>query len=269
MSCSMSCSLRLLRQVGPLAARSLSHADDFVERKDIPPELQGQWETDRLKKAKRKNERELARLEAALDPLVTKKDGKKSRKAMITAARLDPSIQIPPRTLDMDSVERQIRQFHADKDRNYMALPACDKSSRMKIHHLAALFWLKTKSKTGVLGRYTTLSKMGYSGKKINEREVARLKEEFKYSAEYDVSEDDWEDMGKGKGRDRGKGKGKGKGKEKGKGKLKKEKALPGRLGTKEGDVVGHVSAWCFNGSDSPEPRLTHDLFFPFRLPRR
>ena len=216
-----------------------------------------QWEKDRLKKAKRKSERELARLEAALDPLVTRKGGKKSKKAMIAAAKLDPSIAIPARSLDMDWVEQQIRRFLADQDKQDMTFPACDKGTRKKLHHLAPLFGLKSKSKDGALGRYTTLIKKKRSGKNIDEREVARMMKEFEFSASYDVSDNDLDVGGKSKGKSKAKGKGKDKGKSKdkdkgkGKGKLR-EKDQPGHLRTKEGDVVGHVRGWPFIGSGSP-----------------
>lgn len=245
----------------------LSRTDDLVERKDLPPELQEQWEKDRLKKAKRKSERELARLEAALDPLATKKGGK-SRKATAAAARLGPSIEVPRQVVDMDLVQQKIREFLADEARREMVMPACDKGTRMKIHHLATLFELSSKSKDDALGRrYTTLFKTNRSGKRINEREVAKLMEEFEYSALYDRSDDDLGGKGKGKrkgkGKDKGKDKGKGREKEKGKGKLKllKKKDHAGHLRTKEGDVVGHVRARPFIGSDSPVFRLTSTLF--------
>ena len=235
---SMSRSLRFLRQVGSSPGRIvLSRTDGSVERKDLPAELQEQWEKDRLKKAKRKNEREFARLEAALDPLVTKKGGKKSKKAMIAAARLDPSIEIPYRIVDMVSVEQQIRRFLANKDKKDMALPACDKGTRKKIHNLAALFGLMSKSKGGGIGRYTILTKVKDSGKNVDERKVARMMKGFKYRASYDVSDDDWGCGGMGKGKHKGKGKGKGKDK------LMKGRDQSGHLNTKEGDVVGHVSA--------------------------
>ena len=246
--------------------------DTPVERKDLPPELQEQWEKDRLKKAKRKSERELARLEAAVDPLVTKTGGKKSKKAMIAAAKLDPSIEIPHRIVDMVSVEQQIRRFLANKEKNDMALPACGRSTRKKIHNLAALFNLKSKSEDGALGRYTTLFKTKHSGKNIDEQKVARMIEGFKHRALYDVSDDDWDDRGKGKGKGKSKGKGKDKGKNKGKDKGKsKDKDQSGHLRTKEGDVVGHVSARCFIEPGSPGPSLTLGLFFLFffRLPQR
>jgi hypothetical protein len=159
---------------------------------------------------------------------------------MIAAERLKPSIEIPHRIADMVSVEKQLRRFLADKDKKHMALPACDKSMRKKIHILAALFGLKSKSKDGALGRYTTLHKKNYSGDNVDERGVARAMEAFKYRTSFDVSDDDFDDIWMGR---KGKGKGKGKGKVKGRGKFK-EKGENGGLKTKEGDVVGHVGAF-------------------------
>lgn len=202
-------------------------------RKDIPAELQDQWEKDRLKKAKKKREREIARLEAALDPLVTKKGGKKSKKAMIAAAKLDPSIEIPHRIVDMDTIEEQIRRFLADKGKQNMALPACDKITRKGIHNLAALFGLGSKSKDAAQGRYTTLFKKKHSGEDIDERKVARMMKGFKFRASHDVIEDVWDDMFKAKSKGKGRGKGKGK---------LKEKGNSGHLKTREGDVVGHAA---------------------------
>lgn len=153
---------------------------------------------------------------------------------MITAARLDPSIEIPHQMVDIVTVEQRIRSFLADKNKNDMAFPACDNRTRKKIHILAALFTLKSKSKGGGLGRYVTLFKKKDSGKNVDEREVARVMEGFKYRSWYEVSDDDLDDIWKGKTKGRGKGKGKGKGK-------LKEKGEEGRLKTREGDVVGHV----------------------------
>ena len=214
-----------------------SSVDDFIERDDLPTELQEQWEKDRLKKAKYKREREIARLSAALDPLITKKGGKKSKKAMLAAARLDPSILISHRIVDMVSVERQIRRFLADNDRRDMALPACNKSTRKKIHTLAALFGLGSRSDGRASKRYTTLFKKSQSGKNIDEGKVARLMKGYQYRASYDVSDDEWDDTRKKKGKGKGKGKGKARFKEKGGSE---------HLSTREGDVVGNVRARLF-----------------------
>ena len=133
-------------------------------------------------------------------------------------------IEIPHRILDLVSVELHIRHFLANKDQRDMTLPACDEITREKIHNLAGLFGLKSKSKKGALGRYTTLIKTIHSGKNINEQEVARIMKWF----------------GKGKS---------------------KEGNRSGRLKTKEGDVVGDVRASWFIGPGSPGYRLTNGLF--------
>jgi len=113
----------------------------------------------------------------------------------------------------MVSFEQQIQRFLANKDKKDMELPACDKSTRKRIHNPAVLFGFVSKSKGGGIGRYTTLTKAKDSGKNVDEREVAMMMTGFKYRASYDVSDDDWGDGGMGKGKHKGKGKGKGKGK--------------------------------------------------------
>jgi hypothetical protein len=161
---------------------------------------------------------------------------------MITAARLDPSIEIPHRVVDIVTVEQQIRRFLADENKKDMALPACGKITRKEIHILAAQFGLGSESKDGASGRYTTLLKKKHSGEDVDERKVGSLMKKFKRRALYSVSDDDWDDQWKGKGNGKGKGKGKGGSGGKGGGKLK-EKGENGGLKTREGDVVGHVRA--------------------------
>src|SRR6202167_2997202 len=92
--------------------------------KKVPEHLQDQWDRDRAKKAEYKRTRAQARLDAAADPLSKKKGGKKGRKAMLAAAKLDPSISIPERVVDMVTVEHQIRRFLANiGGKSTMALP--------------------------------------------------------------------------------------------------------------------------------------------------
>ena len=112
----------------------------------------------------------------AADPLAVKKGGKKGRKAMLRAARIDPSIEIPNRIVDLVSLEQQIRRFLADiSSRDNMVLPPCNKNMRKKIHELANAFNLKSQSKGKGDGRYTTLIKTSRSGIGINERKVKRI----------------------------------------------------------------------------------------------
>ncbi|KIJ60078.1 hypothetical protein HYDPIDRAFT_117800 [Hydnomerulius pinastri MD-312] len=125
-------------------------------------ELQAQWQKDRAKKAEYKRKRAEARLLSVLDPLSTKKGGKKGRKAMLTASRLDPDnlASMPNAVVDMESLEKQIRRFVENIDgKPTMALPPMDKASRKSIHEIAAAFGLKSQSKGKGPGRYTTLIK--------------------------------------------------------------------------------------------------------------
>ncbi|EPQ56874.1 hypothetical protein GLOTRDRAFT_110330 [Gloeophyllum trabeum ATCC 11539] len=167
--------------------------------KDLPPELQDQWQRDRAKKAEYKRQREHARIEAAADPLARKKGGKKGRKTMRAAARLDPSIEVPNRVVNMVSLERQIRRFIADIGGSQsMALPPCDKGTRKIVHELAGAFNLTSKSKGSGADRYTTLIKTTKTGVYINEKKVTRIMRRFK--SDYGGAGDGWGTPG-GKGR--------------------------------------------------------------------
>ncbi|KAJ3508528.1 hypothetical protein NLJ89_g5705 [Agrocybe chaxingu] len=145
--------------------------------KDLPPGLRAQWEKDRQKKAEYKKARELARLEAAADPLSKKKGGKKGRKAMQAAAALDPTITvIPNRIIDMTTLVQQIQRFIADiGGPKEMALPPTNKETRKNIHEMAIAFNLKSISKGKGDARYTTLTKTTRSGFGVNESKVAKI----------------------------------------------------------------------------------------------
>ncbi|KAJ3554353.1 hypothetical protein NM688_g3157 [Phlebia brevispora] len=144
--------------------------------KDLPPELQEQWEKDREKKAENKRKRAEERLLLAADPLAKKKGGKKGMKDALRAARLDDSIEIPDRIVDLVTLEQQIRRFLADLGgRKEMVLPPCDKETRKRVHELAEAFSLKSKSKGKGSARYTTLIKTTMSGVRINERKIGRI----------------------------------------------------------------------------------------------
>ncbi|KAF9455336.1 hypothetical protein BDZ94DRAFT_1278370, partial [Collybia nuda] len=145
--------------------------------KDLPSELQEQWQKDREKKAELRRARELARLEAAADPLSTKKGGKKGRKAMLAAAKLDPTITVlPNRVIDMVTLVQQIRRFIANVGGPLtMSLPPTNKTTRKSIHEMALAFNLKSQSKGKGDSRYTTLSKTTRSGYGINEQKITKL----------------------------------------------------------------------------------------------
>lgn len=154
----------------------------FTERrkdkgKDLPPDLQAIWEKDRKAKAEYKKAREQARLENAADPMAKKKGGKKGRKAMLAAARLDPTITvIPNRIIDMVTLVQQIRRFIADVGGpSTISLPPTNKETRKNIHEMAAAFNLKSVSNGKGDSRYTTLSKTTRSGFGVNEQKVAKI----------------------------------------------------------------------------------------------
>ncbi|KAJ7211082.1 hypothetical protein C8J57DRAFT_1483860 [Mycena rebaudengoi] len=146
-------------------------------RNDLPADLQAAWDNDRAKKAENKRLRALARMEAAADPLAHKKGGKKGRKAMLAAARTDPTITvIPNRVIDMATLVQQIRRFVADVGGPAtMSLPPTDKETRKNIHEMAIVFNLKSQSKGKGDGRYTTLTKTTRSGFGVNEAKVAKI----------------------------------------------------------------------------------------------
>lgn len=159
--------------------------------KDLPEELQAQWELDREKKAENKRMRALQRIEAAADPLSEKKGGKKGMKAMLAAARYDGPEELPNRITDLPSLVQQIRRFLANVGGpSSMSLPPLNKATRKRVHELAGAFNLNSKSKGGGDTRYTTLTKTTKSGFKINERKIGRIMREaghqWEESSRYD-----------------------------------------------------------------------------------
>ncbi|KZT04134.1 uncharacterized protein LAESUDRAFT_703719 [Laetiporus sulphureus 93-53] len=159
--------------------------------KCAPSTIQDQWERDREKKAENKRKRAQARLEAAADPLAQHKSGKKSRKAMLAAFRLDVSVDMPNRITNLVSLEQQIRRFLDDIEKVSMALPPADKGTRKKIHALATAFNLKSQSKGSGKTRYTTLFKTTKSGIGINEKKIRNIMKGF---------DRNWEGPNEGKG---------------------------------------------------------------------
>lgn len=145
--------------------------------KDLPTELQAIWQKDRDKKAANKKARAQARLELAADPLAPHKGGKKGRKAMLAAAKLDPTITVlPNRIVDLTTLVQQIRRFIADiGGPQTMSLPPTDKETRKNVHELAIAFQLKSVSKGKGEARYTTLTKTTRSGMGVDERKVGRI----------------------------------------------------------------------------------------------
>ena len=113
-------------------------------------------------------------MKLAADPLATHQGGKKGRKAMLAAARTTEDL--PNRIVDFVTLEQQIRRFLANiEGGNTMALPACDKETRKRIHDLADAFNLKSQSKGKGDARYTTLIKTSRSGLGIREGKVRAI----------------------------------------------------------------------------------------------
>ena len=157
------------------------------KQKDIPPALQNQWEKDQQKKAARKEQRQLERLFAELNPHMTsirqvkiKKGKGKNKIRDASLAHLLPGsareaadlfdvssdeeddhpgrmggmrVLLLPKTLA--DIESEIRLFLEQEDRTTMSLPPMDKEGRMKVHMLAECFGLKSKSRGSGKSRFS------------------------------------------------------------------------------------------------------------------
>ena len=65
------------------------------------------------------------------------------------------------------------------------------KGTRKEIRHLGPLFGLKSKGKDSEPGRYMILIMKKHGGRDANEREVAKMTQEFELNVPYGVSDDD------------------------------------------------------------------------------
>ena len=141
----------------------------------LPPHLLGQFEKDRQKKAERKKERKLKRLERDADPFSQKKGGKRDQKAMFAAT--DPTITaLHNRVINLTTLVHLIRQFVNNLGGPAsMELPPADKSMRQKLHRIANAFNLKSVSSGKEGARYTTLTKTSRTGVRVDERTIARI----------------------------------------------------------------------------------------------
>lgn len=138
----------------------------------LPEELRQAWQRDRDKKAEKKRQRELDRMEAALD-LFTSKSGKKARKAIVKAARNEDN---DGNAFDAPSLIKRIRAFVGNiGGPSSMSLPPMAKGDRAKVHNIARAFGLKSASKGNGKARFTTLTKTSYTGINLNERWINQL----------------------------------------------------------------------------------------------
>ncbi|CAE6431297.1 unnamed protein product [Rhizoctonia solani] len=132
-------------------------------KKNLPPELQAQWERDRQKKAENKRLRALQRQVAALEKAPKRGAGSKA------------SFLFNSGTLTLSVVESRMRSFVANLAQKTMALPAMDKESRRRAHLLAECFSIKTVSKGKGVGRYVTMTRTSRTGINIAEGKIRRL----------------------------------------------------------------------------------------------
>lgn len=147
--------------------------------KGIPPELQGQWEKDRKKKAENKQKRALERQRIASDPTMSKKGRKKALKARLRASRDDEDDddddEIPGQTPDIVSLEREIRNFLANISSHSLELPPFNKTTRAKVHEIANALHLNSHSQGGGKQRFMTLTKTPRSGVGVDEKKIRRI----------------------------------------------------------------------------------------------
>lgn len=135
-----------------------------AKMKGVPKELQSQWEKDRQKKADKKRQRELDRLEAAMSlyPASIKGKGKgKKGKARFGFDDSDSDEDMIPRrkkgiqpVTDLGSLNQEIRSFILDLGKTTMTLPPMEKFSRKRVHELASCYSLKSQSKGKGRGRF-------------------------------------------------------------------------------------------------------------------
>lgn len=135
-----------------------------AKMKGVPKELQSQWEKDRQKKADKKRQRELDRIEAAMNLYPASKKGKgkgKKGKPRFGFEDSDEDEDMTPRrkkgiqpVTDLGSLNQEIRGFLMDLGKTTMTLPPMEKFSRKRVHELASCYSLKSQSKGKGRGRF-------------------------------------------------------------------------------------------------------------------
>jgi hypothetical protein len=135
-----------------------------AKMKGVPKELQSQWEKDRQKKADKKRQRELDRIEAAMSLYPASKKGKgkgKKGKPRFGFEDSDDDEDFTPRrkkgiqpVTDLGSLNQEIRAFLMDLGKTTMTLPPMEKFSRKRVHELASCYSLKSQSKGKGRGRF-------------------------------------------------------------------------------------------------------------------
>ncbi|WWD17876.1 hypothetical protein CI109_102320 [Kwoniella shandongensis] len=171
------------------------------KNKHIPPQLQAQWEKDRRAKAEKKQQRELERLIAEIEPYALRKLSKGKGKGKSKAHQASVAHHIPasasqvaqmfdissdedempvfrkggrvPSGVSLDYVDQKIQIFLDDGGKSTLSLPPMDKEGRKKVHLLAECYGLKSKSRGS--GKTSVLLKLQRSGTVIDKVRRERL----------------------------------------------------------------------------------------------
>lgn len=152
--------------------------DSRKKDKHIPAQLQAQWDKDRAKKAEKRREREIARLQEAIEKSPAGKGKLKSKKNKLLAnvgLFFDGDTLHTGEIEDLAVLETIIRKFISSLQLTRMILPPKSKDFRKRAHFLADAFNLKSKSQGKGEDRFTTFVKTTRSGVGINEYKVTQL----------------------------------------------------------------------------------------------
>nr|XP_018267262.1 uncharacterized protein I303_01247 [Kwoniella dejecticola CBS 10117]OBR89420.1 hypothetical protein I303_01247 [Kwoniella dejecticola CBS 10117] len=177
------------------------------KNKFIPEELQVQWEKDRLVKAEKKQQRELERLIAEIEPTLAGYSRKGNAKAkgkgkahQAAVAHLIPAsasqvadlfdvssdedeLPLPlfrkggrvPSSMTLEMIDERIQIFLGDRGKTTLSLPPMGKEDRKKVHLLADCYSLGSKSRGSGKTRFTILTKNKRSGTLVDEIKIDRL----------------------------------------------------------------------------------------------
>jgi hypothetical protein len=122
----------LVRKLARSGKGSSLHSSTAFDFDDLDESLQKQWQNDRAKKALKRQERYLKRLEAQ----PTKSNKKKAKRAGV------PDVSIEGDTMpDFHQLDRRIRTFIEDSEHGELHLPPMDKKTRYAVHMLANAYW--------------------------------------------------------------------------------------------------------------------------------
>ncbi|WWC66293.1 uncharacterized protein I206_100194 [Kwoniella pini CBS 10737] len=177
------------------------------KNKFVPEELHAQWEKDRLVKAEKKQQRELERLIAEIEPTLAGYSRKGNAKAkgkgkahQAAVAHLIPAsasqvadlfdvssdedeLPLPlfrkggrvPSSMTLEMIDERIQIFLEERSKTTLSLPPMGKDDRKKVHMLADCYSLGSKSRGSGKTRFTILTKNKRSGTLIDEIKIERL----------------------------------------------------------------------------------------------